>query len=318
MEHHPEEIDEVIASLPKERGFLAPNLCLYQNFWFPVTVLPNVITFQRHFRAKDNDIVLASQPKAGTTWLKALVFSIVNRRYCDISNTPLLTSNPHELVPFLEFTLYANNTKPNLEDFPEPRIFSTHLPYSCLPESVKRSNCRIVYICRNPLDTVVSSWHFFKSPVRSENQPERSMEEHFETFCDGKTGFGPFWDQTVGYWKESLEEPHKVLFLKCEDLTENVVAQVKKVAEFVGLPFSTGEEEAGVIQGIAETCSLRKLKDLEVNKSGKFMPNFENRSYFRKGEVGDWANSFSPPMVARLHSIMEEKMSPFGLEFKTR
>ncbi|KAF8038019.1 hypothetical protein BT93_B0771 [Corymbia citriodora subsp. variegata] len=317
MEYHQEEMDELIASLPKEKAFLAPSLCLYQNFWFPVTVLPNIITFQRHFKAKDNDIILASQPKTGTTWLKALVFSIVNRHRFNPSNTPLLASNPHELVPFLEFTLYANNAKPNLDDFPKPRIFSTHLPYSCLPESMKRSNCQVIYISRSPLDTVVSSWHFFKSLVRSENQPERSMEEHFETFCRGITGFGPFWDHTVGYWNESLEKPHKVLFLKYEDLKEDVVAQVKKVAEFVGLPFSLGEEKEGVAQEIAETCSLRKLKDLEVNKTGKFMPNFENRSYFRKGEVGDWVNYLSPPMVACLRRIMEEKMSPFGLEFKT-
>ncbi|KAF8038022.1 hypothetical protein BT93_B0774 [Corymbia citriodora subsp. variegata] len=302
MEYHQEEMDELIASLPKEKAFLAPSLCLYQNFWFPITVLPNIITFQRHFKAKDNDIVLASQPKTGTTWLKALVFSIVNRHRFDPSNTLLLTSNPHELVPFLEFTLYANNAKPNLDDFSEPRIFSTHLPYSCLPESMKRSNCQVIYISHNPLDTVVSSWHFFKSLVQSENQPERSMEEHFETFRQGITG---------------LEKPHKVLFLKYEDLKEDVVAQVKKVAEFVGLPFSLGEEKEGVAQEIAETCSLRKLKDLEVNKTGKFMPNFENRSYFRKGEVGDWVNYLSPPIVARLRRIMEEKMSPFGLEFKT-
>ncbi|KAF7846690.1 hypothetical protein BT93_L3910 [Corymbia citriodora subsp. variegata] len=295
MEYHQEEMDELIASLPKEKAFLAPSLCLYQNFWFPVT----------------------PQPKTGTTWLKALVFSIVNRHRFNPSNTPLLASNPHELVPFLEFTLYANNAKPNLDDFPKPRIFSTHLPYSCLPESMKRSNCQVIYISHNPLDTVVSSWHFFKSLVQSENQPERSMEEHFETFCQGITGFGPFWDHTVGYWNESLEKPHKVLFLKYEDLKEDVVAQVKKVAEFVGLPFSLGEEKEGVAQEIAETCSLRKLKDLEVNKTGKFMPNFENRSYFRKGEVGDWVNYLSPPMVACLRRIMEEKMSPFGLEFKT-
>lgn len=143
------------------------------------------------------------------------------------------------------------------------------------------------------------------------------MEEHFETFCKGKIGFGPFWDDTVGYWKESLEKPHSVVFE-----AQGLEGRCRSTSEEGGRVCGTsilyrGEKKEGVIQEIAETCSLRKLKYLQVNKSGKFMPNFENRSYFRKGEVGDWVNNLSPPMIARLHSIMEEKKSLFGLEFKT-
>jgi len=123
----------------------------------------------------------------------------------------------------------------------------------------------------------------------------------------------------MGYWKMSLEWPSKVLFLKYEDLTEDTVVHLKRVAEFVGLPFTEEEEEAGVIEEIAKMCSLKTLKDLEVNKSGKIALTieFENRSFFRKGEVGDWVNHLTPSMVDRLNSIIQEKMSPFGLEFKT-
>ncbi|KAA8548434.1 hypothetical protein F0562_000118 [Nyssa sinensis] len=65
---------------------------------------------------------------------------------------PLLTSNPHSLVPFLEFDTYLTNPFPNLENIHSPRIFSTHTPYALLPSSIKESTCRIVYLCRNPLD----------------------------------------------------------------------------------------------------------------------------------------------------------------------
>ncbi|XP_048139507.1 cytosolic sulfotransferase 15-like [Rhodamnia argentea] len=316
-----EAIDELIASLPQRKGVVRPFQSLYQNFWCPTYVLPNVIAFQRHFQAKHKDILLVSQPKSGTTWLKALVFSVVNRSHFDISSTPLLTSHPHHLVPFFEYQLYGSNPRPDLDGLAEPRLFSTHIPYASLAECAKRSDCRIIYICRNPLDTVVSSWHFYLEMARSQDQPEWSLEEHFETYCQGKTSFGPFWEHMVGYWKESLERPHKVLFLKYEDLKEDIVGQLKKVAGFVGLPFTEVEEEGGVIQQIAKMCSLKTLKDLEVNKSGELPAmniKVEKRSYFRKGEVGDWVNHLTPSMVDRLSSIMKEKMSPFGLQFKTR
>ncbi|XP_056166546.1 cytosolic sulfotransferase 15-like [Syzygium oleosum] len=312
-------IDELIASLPQEKVPSLPPCCLFQNFWCPMYLLPNVVAFQRHFKAKDKDLIVASDQKSGTTWLMAIAFSIVKRSRFDVSNTPLLTSSPHELIPRFELDLFVNNPRFDLDDMEEPRLLSTHLPYSSLPECVMRSDCRIIYICRNPLDIVVSSWHFFLQLAQSEEWSEGSLslEEHFEIYCQGKIPFGPFWDHMVGYWKESLERPHKVLFLKYEDLKEDIVGHLKNVAEFVGLPFTEEEEEGGVIEEIAKMCSFKTLKDLEVNKSGKLPgKTIEKRSFFRKGEVGDWVNHLTPSMVDRLNSIMQENLSPFGLEFK--
>lgn len=103
-----------LSQLPKTKGFLGSSaLSLYQGFWYPSRIVPNVISFQTHFRARDDDIILASKPKSGTTWLKALVFSIVNRTCYTPSNTPLLASNPHQLVPFIEFTLFADVLQKN-------------------------------------------------------------------------------------------------------------------------------------------------------------------------------------------------------------
>lgn len=206
---------------------------------------------------------------------------------------------------------------PDLSGIPSPRLFSTHIPYSSLPESVKDSKCRIMYICRNPLDVVVSWWHF-----GTQDHPDRArsvwtnMEEYVDKFCNGEEGFGPFWDHVLAYWKVSLEKPEKVLFLKYEDMKEETISQVKRIAEFIGFPFSEDEEIRGVVKEISDLCSLSSLKDLEVNKNGKFMPNFENKSYFRKGEVGDWVNHLSLSMAERVSKVSEEKLKGSGLTFK--
>ncbi|KAH7536714.1 hypothetical protein FEM48_Zijuj03G0015600 [Ziziphus jujuba var. spinosa] len=159
-------------------GFLVPIKNHSRHSFFPKT-LP---TLQAH----DQDILLASMPKSGITWLKALVFSIVNRAKYDPSTSHLLASNSHELVPFVEFTLYDKNKIPELSDIPSPRLFSTHFPYASLPESIKPGEGRL-------------KW---------------TMEEYGEKFCEGEVGFGPFWNHVLGYWKERLERQEKVLFLK--------------------------------------------------------------------------------------------------------
>ncbi|KAA8515624.1 hypothetical protein F0562_018765 [Nyssa sinensis] len=270
---------------------------------------------QQHFQAEDTDILLCSGPKSGTTWLKAILFAVMNRGRYASGESPLLTSGPHDLIPFMEFDLYMHNESPDLEHLPPPRIFSTHLPYASLASSIEESNCKIVYICRNPLDQLISHWHFV-SKLRRANVDPLPFEQVFEYFCSGKHNFGPFWDHVLGYWKASLENPNKVLFLKYEDLKEDITFHLKRLAEFLGCPFSMEEENQGFIDEISKLCSFENLKNLDINKTGRRLDMIPNSMYFRKGEVGDWANYLTASMAERLEKLMEEKFSGSGLTFK--
>jgi hypothetical protein len=102
--------DVDITSLPREKGWVASYILQYQGCWINTRYMKGVVAFQKHFQAHDADILLVSTPKAGTTWLKAILFALVNRvRYPDPRQHPLLTNNPHDLVPFLDIDLYTEN-----------------------------------------------------------------------------------------------------------------------------------------------------------------------------------------------------------------
>ncbi|KAL6126106.1 hypothetical protein ACLB2K_074157 [Fragaria x ananassa] len=58
------------------------------------------------------------------------------------------------------------------------------------------------------------------------------------------------------------------------------------------------------------------MKELEINKTGKFVWNIENKDLFRKAEVGDWVNYFTPEMEERMSKLIEEKFGGSGLTFK--
>ncbi|WJZ85590.1 hypothetical protein VitviT2T_005116 [Vitis vinifera] len=66
----------------------------------------------------------------------------------------------------------------------------------------------------------------------------------------------------------SRGRPDKVLFLKYEDLKEDIGTHIKRLAHFLGFPFSEEEER--------------------VNKTRKRPCEFKNLMHFRKCEVGDW------------------------------
>ncbi|XP_054813404.1 cytosolic sulfotransferase 15-like [Prosopis cineraria] len=125
-------------------------------------------------------------------------------------------------------------------------------------------------------------------PLLSSNPREEALESYSN--CIYETG--PFWTNMLGYWRESKERPNKVLFLRYEDLKGDIKFYLERIAEFLDCPFNSVEESEGVIENIIELCSSQKMKELEVNKTGKFVNKFENRDFLRKGEVGDWFNHF--------------------------
>ncbi|CAG7891296.1 unnamed protein product [Brassica rapa] len=313
------EFQEMLESLPKERGWRTRHLYLFQGFWCQSKEIQAIMSFQKHFKPLQNDVVIATIPKSGTTWLKALTYTLLNRHRFDpvSSNTdhPLLTSNPHDLVPFFEYKLYANGDVPDLSGLASPRTFATHVPFGSLKDSIEKPGVKVVYLCRNPFDTFISSWHYTNS-IKSESVSPVSLDEGFDMYCRGLIGFGPFWEHMLGYWKESLKRPDKVLFLRYEDLKQDIESNLKKLASFLGVPFTEEEEGKGVTKAIVALCSFESLKKLEVNKAGKSIKNFENRHLFRKGEVSDWINYLSPPQAERLSALVDDKLGGTGLTFR--
>ncbi|KAL0309189.1 UNVERIFIED_CONTAM: Cytosolic sulfotransferase 15 [Sesamum radiatum] len=312
-----DEFQELLQTLEHQTNWDGQRLVKYDGIWLVEQLFRPILSAQKYFKAKDTDVILSNMPKSGTTWLKALTYSIANRSVFPIDRSPLLTSNPHNVVPALEFDLYwgKGEENPDPESFPEPRILATHIPFEILPDSIRESDCRIIYISRNPLDIFISQRQFLLENKFAKDAVPLELDEAFDMFCRGITAYGPFWDHMLGYWNAHLKNPERFLFLKYEDLKGDILSNVKKIAEFMGFPFSPEEEKQGVVEQISRLCSFENLKNLEVNKSGNVMGLMKNSSFFRKGEVGDWVNYLSPEMAERIKNIMESKFQGSGLIF---
>ncbi|CAE6065897.1 unnamed protein product [Arabidopsis arenosa] len=309
-----QETRDLISSLPKEKGWLVSEIYQFQGRWHTQALLQGILICQKRFEAKDSDIVLVTNPKSGTTWLKALVFALLNRHKFPVSssgNHPLLVTNPHLLVPFLEGVYYES---PNFDftGLPSPRLMNTHISHLSLPESVKSSSCKIVYCCRNPKDMFVSLWHFGKK-LAPEETADYPIEKAVEAFCEGKLIGGPFWDHILEYWYASRENPNKVLFVTYEELKKQTEVEMKRIAEFLGCGFLEEEE----VREIVKLCSFESLSNLEVNKEGKLPNGMETKTFFRKGEIGGWRDTLSKSLAEEIDRTIEEKFQGSGLKFSS-
>ncbi|CAL5052193.1 unnamed protein product [Urochloa decumbens] len=265
-----EEHAGLVASLPcyTVAGMSNLKLRLYQGFWMP-------------------------EGLSGTTWLVALAFVTLARgaHPPGAADHPLRRLNPHQCLPFLE-RLFAGGREGKLDALPSPRLMNTHMPLAVIPGAVPAG--KVVYVCREPKAMVVSMWHYFRRLY-----PELSLAEAVDIACDGTMPFGPFWDHILGYWCAAAAWPETVLFLRYEEMLRDPDESVRRLARFVGLPFSVAEEEAGVVGGIVELCSLESLRGMEANRTGFVSPQFKfpREALFRKGVADDWRSHMTPEMA---------------------
>ncbi|ESQ29382.1 hypothetical protein EUTSA_v10023824mg [Eutrema salsugineum] len=316
FEKNQKRYQDLIATFPHTKGWRPKTpLIEYGGYWIVQPLLEGWLHAQDFFQARPIDFFVCSYPKSGTTWLKALVFAIKTRSRFDHSSNPLLKSNPHELIPFIEaeFPLVPQDDK-------GITLFSTHVPHGLLPKSISKAGSKMVYIWRDPKDTFVSMWNFFQKE-RSDHGPLNTLEESFDMFCRGLSLYGPFLDHVLSYWKAYQENPDQVMFLKYEKMRADPLPYVKRLAEFMGCGFTAEEEKEGAVEKVVNLCSFETLKNLEANKGEKGKKHREdipssfypNSAYFRKGKVGDWSNYLTPEMAARIDGLMDERFKGTGL-----
>ncbi|CAN6196331.1 unnamed protein product [Urochloa humidicola] len=316
-----EENARLVGALPCYTAAGMPNMTfrLYQGFWILEELVPAAAGLQRRFAPRPSDVVVASLPKCGTTWVISLAFTTAARRAHPpgAADHPLRRLNPHQCLPFLE-GLFAGDREGKLDALPSPRLMNTHMPLAVIPGAVPAAagdGCRVVYVCREPKAMVVSTWHYFRRVY-----PELSLAEVVDIACDGTVLYGPFWDHILGYWHAAAAAPEKVLFLRYEELLCDPDEGVRRLARFLGLPFSAAEEEAGVVGGIVELCSLDSLRGMEANRTGYMDPRFKlpREALFRKGVVDDWRNHMTPEMARRIDDVAADEFRGMGLTFPSR
>lgn len=132
--------------------------CIYQkpgtdhNVVLPLSIVKDgTMKKVANFKLREGDIIVASFPKAGTTWVQEIVY-LINSNLNFVEAKKQVLENR---FPFLEYPYPGLATLAKLKGV---RLLKTHLPYYNLPSSV--DNAKVIYVTRNPKDVVVSYYHF--------------------------------------------------------------------------------------------------------------------------------------------------------------
>ncbi|GAU96536.1 hypothetical protein RvY_07966-2 [Ramazzottius varieornatus] len=247
----------------------------------------------RQFQARDGDIAICTFPKCGTTWMNAIIEMLTHAANpeCLHDGKSLEWKNP-----YLELTDpdWAEERRPVrlLAKLPPdtPRTYFTHLGYDALPETVKK-NAKIVFVVRNPKDTIVSMYHFNRSHYPL--QFHGDLQEMINGFTEDRVTYGPFFDHTASYW--SRRNDRNIFCTSFEELSLDFLGVIRRLAKFLGKDLTEDQLRTTMYE-----CAFDQMKNNDtVNKAavgarGYF--DFNKSPFIRAGKT-------SQPSVKCLHNL---------------
>ncbi|XP_070579733.1 sulfotransferase 1E1-like [Ptychodera flava] len=289
----------------------------------------------RNFKVRSDDVFLLTYPKSGTTWMKEILPLVFNG-----GDIEAIKDIPVDIrVPYLEFTISAEDDEMcrggqkafqvpddfNLDEMESPRIINSHLGEKFLPIELEEKNPKIIYVARNPKDVSVSSYYFVQLLLATEYKsrpanPYRNFSEFFPDYLDCKNRFqvvgyaGSKWHEHVLTWWKRRHDKN-VLFLKYEDMFQDLESNVRKIAKFLDLQLTDD-----VVKKISDHCTIGNMKKNKMATKSNYCETTTNVTaeegspFVRKGGAGGWKKYFTVAENEILDRHYREWMKDSDLE----
>jgi aryl sulfotransferase len=268
-------------------------------------------TIWNDFAFRDDDIIISTYAKSGTTWVQQIVSQLVFDGATGLEVA--------EMSPWLDLRVPPKQVKlPAVEAQTHRRFLKTHLPVDALVFSPR---AKYLYIGRDGRDVVWSMYNhhananaFWYDALNNTpglvgapiERPPASITRYFDDWMarDGHP-FWPFWENVASWW--AIRELPNVLMLHFEELKRDMPGQIRRIAKFLEIPIDEAKWPA-----IVEHCSFAYMKanaTKSVPLGGAFWDGGA-QTFVHKGENGRWQGTLSPEASARYEAMAVEKLGP--------
>ncbi|XP_075833688.1 sulfotransferase 2B1-like isoform X1 [Microtus pennsylvanicus] len=253
------------------------------------------------FQFQDKDVLLVTFPKSGTTWMQQ-VLSLI---FCEGHLWPIHHLPNWARVPWIEQVSFSQLVYELRSSW--PRLFTSHLSAKVLAPALMKSKVKVVYVARNPKDTLVSFYHFHR--IAGFMPDPSSFEDFVDEFLEGTGFFGSWFDHVKGWL--GLQKDLNLLFVTYEELHQEPRRTIQKLSEFLERPLRPEEEDV-----ILQHCSFSFMSQSNMVNysllSNEIMDQRKGK-FLRKGVVGDWREHFTPELNKKFNAVYQSKMGDSGL-----
>ncbi|OWF39195.1 Sulfotransferase family cytosolic 1B member 1 [Mizuhopecten yessoensis] len=264
---------------------------------FSKTDLKTTVNRFKYLQVRDDDVFIASYPKAGKHWIY------------EITNT-LLTGTMEYMTSYATSGPSGETT---FQDMKSPRIIASHFLFKDFPTELGSKKCRVIYITRNMKDSAVSFYSHMRKMEDSWGY-SGTFDGFLPLFTSGQVPYGSWFEHTR-LWEAVLQEhPNlSILHLEYEDMKRDLLGNVRNTAKFLGV-----EENEELFEKIVEKCDFQKMRSsCTFGAPWKSFTKDNTSPICRKGQVGDWKNWFTVAQNETFDEIYNKEMKDSTLNFQS-
>jgi len=267
-------------------------------------------TVWNDFNFRDEDVIVATWAKSGTTWTQQIVAQLIHHGAEDI-NVPMLS-------PWLDLRIMPKEAIEAVKQQPHRRSVKTHLPADAMVVSPK---AKYLYIGRDGRDAVWSAFNhlanfkpevfdmFNNTPGRVGPQlkrPSESVHEFYrEWFAWDGYPLWPFWPNVRSWW--NLRHLPNVMLIHFNDMKRDLAGSVRQIADFLGITL----DEATMAR-VVEHSSFDWMKQhahLAAPLGGSIWEGGAT-TFINKGTNGRWQGTLTPDEIGAYDARAIAELGP--------
>ncbi len=266
-------------------------------------------TIWNDFKFRDDDIIVASYAKSGTTWMQQIVAQLLFNCAPDLDVA--------EMSPWMDLRIPPKDVKLSAVEAQRHRRFlKTHLPVDALVYSPK---AKYIYVARDGRDVVWSLYNHHASAnsryyqVLNETpglvgppmeQPPASIRQYFHDWLD-KDGrpYWPFWENIKSWW--DIRHLPNVFLAHFAKLKEDISGQIRRIADYLEINIDELNWEL-----ILHHCSFDFMKRHAIKSvplGGAFWDK-GSQTFFHRGVNGRWRDELSKEECEKYEKMALEKL----------
>ena len=244
--------------------------------------IANFLRGRMELEVRPTDVFISSYPRSGTTLTQWILYLLTHDEQPDPAH---LT----KVSPWFERSLAIGELAgSDLERFPSPRVFKSHLPRQWLPDGA-----RYIYVERDGLDVLVSYFHFYRAYLGFEG----SLDEFHRRFMDGRVQYGSWFEHVAG-WRERASDPD-VLIVRYEDMLSDRKASIERMVEFLGWE----RDERWVDRAVIESSfdAMKRRESVFDHATAMLLERgVSPESFLRAGESGRGPSELTDAQVREI------------------
>ena len=268
-------------------------------------------TIWNDFEFRDDDIIIATYAKSGTTRVQQIVAQLLfnGEEGMDVA----------DMSPWMDLRVPPKAVKlPLVEAQAHRRFLKTHLPVDALVFSEK---AKYIYIGRDGRDVVWSMFNHHSTandawyealndtpgrvgpPI---DRPPASIKQYYHDWLD-RDGhpWWPFRENVRGWW--AIRELPNVHFVHFANLKRDMPGEIRKIADFLGTPVDAAKWEDILLHCSFEYMKANATKCVPLG--GAFWDGGA-RTFIHKGTNGRWREVLDEDEVAKYERLAARELEP--------